>query len=82
MSVFPGVSGENLIPWGWGCSLTFPRAAADNYSTLNEMEHSRTLDRPGDLGDTEPVKAAPLMVSSSPLGAGIGTPRGGGAGPP
>lgn len=36
----------------------------DNYSTLNEMDHSRTLDRSGDLGDTEPVKAAPLMVSS------------------
>ncbi|XP_046775178.1 catenin delta-1 isoform X13 [Gallus gallus] len=33
----------------------------DNYSTLNEMDHSRTLDRSGDLGDTEPVKAAPLM---------------------
>ncbi|XP_068253809.1 catenin delta-1 isoform X2 [Nyctibius grandis] len=33
----------------------------DNYSTLNERDHSRTLDRPGDLGDMEPVKAAPLM---------------------
>ncbi|XP_075611833.1 catenin delta-1 isoform X1 [Balearica regulorum gibbericeps] len=33
----------------------------DNYSTLNERDHSRTLDRSGDLGDTEPVKAAPLM---------------------
>ncbi|NWY58223.1 CTND1 protein, partial [Chionis minor] len=36
----------------------------DNYSTLNERDHSRTLDRSGDLGDMEPVKAAPLMVSS------------------
>ncbi|XP_068800565.1 catenin delta-1 isoform X3 [Struthio camelus] len=33
----------------------------DNYSTLNERDHSRTLDRSGDLGDMEPVKAAPLM---------------------
>lgn len=32
---------------------------------LNERDHSRTLDRSGDLGDMEPVKAAPLMVSSS-----------------
>lgn len=74
--------GKPLLLRGGGRSLTFSCAAADNYSTLNEMEHSRTLDRPGDLGDTEPVKAAPLMVSSSPLGAGGGTPRGGGAGPP
>ncbi|NWH41257.1 CTND1 protein, partial [Chloropsis hardwickii] len=36
----------------------------DNYSTLNERDHSRTLDRSGDLGEMEPVKAAPLMVSS------------------
>ncbi|NWU72111.1 CTND1 protein, partial [Pterocles burchelli] len=36
----------------------------DNYSTLNERDHSRTLDRSGDLGDAELVKAAPLMVSS------------------
>ncbi|NXG39798.1 CTND1 protein, partial [Dromaius novaehollandiae] len=34
----------------------------DNYSTLNERDHSRTLERSGDLGDMEPVKAAPLMV--------------------
>ncbi|KAM6074738.1 catenin delta-1 isoform 2-T2 [Chlamydotis macqueenii] len=33
----------------------------ENYSTLNERDHSRTLDRSGDLGDLEPVKAAPLM---------------------
>ncbi|XP_062433710.1 catenin delta-1 isoform X1 [Rhea pennata] len=33
----------------------------DNYSTLNERDHSRTLDRSGDLGDMESVKAAPLM---------------------
>uniref|UniRef100_A0A8C4JBP7 Catenin delta 1 n=1 Tax=Dromaius novaehollandiae TaxID=8790 RepID=A0A8C4JBP7_DRONO len=33
----------------------------DNYSTLNERDHSRTLERSGDLGDMEPVKAAPLM---------------------
>uniref|UniRef100_A0A8C3UYG8 Catenin delta 1 n=1 Tax=Catharus ustulatus TaxID=91951 RepID=A0A8C3UYG8_CATUS len=33
----------------------------DNYSTLNERDHSRTLDRSGDLGEMEPVKAAPLM---------------------
>ncbi|XP_030339775.1 catenin delta-1 isoform X3 [Strigops habroptila] len=33
----------------------------DTYSTLNERDHSRTLDRSGDLGDTEPVKAAPSM---------------------
>lgn len=45
--------------------LTVPSPAPDNYSTLNERDHSRTLDRPGDLGDMEPVKAAPLMVSSS-----------------
>ncbi|NWY90875.1 CTND1 protein, partial [Loxia curvirostra] len=36
----------------------------DNYSTLNERDHSRTLDRSGDLGEMDPVKAAPLMVSS------------------
>ncbi|KFP78907.1 Catenin delta-1, partial [Acanthisitta chloris] len=30
----------------------------DNYSTLNERDHSRTLDRSGDLGEMEPVKAA------------------------
>ncbi|KFO56892.1 Catenin delta-1, partial [Corvus brachyrhynchos] len=36
----------------------------DNYSTLNERDHGRTLDRSGDLGEMEPVKAAPLMVSS------------------
>ncbi|KFV03738.1 Catenin delta-1, partial [Pterocles gutturalis] len=36
----------------------------DNYSTLNERDHSRTLDRSADLGDAELVKAAPLMVSS------------------
>uniref|UniRef100_A0A8D2Q2U6 Catenin delta 1 n=1 Tax=Zosterops lateralis melanops TaxID=1220523 RepID=A0A8D2Q2U6_ZOSLA len=33
----------------------------DNYSTLNERDHSRTLDRSGDLGEMESVKAAPLM---------------------
>ncbi|XP_017585948.1 PREDICTED: catenin delta-1 [Corvus brachyrhynchos] len=33
----------------------------DNYSTLNERDHGRTLDRSGDLGEMEPVKAAPLM---------------------
>ncbi|NWY07658.1 CTND1 protein, partial [Nothoprocta ornata] len=35
----------------------------DNYSTLNERDHGRTLERSGELGDMEPVKAAPLMVS-------------------
>ncbi|NWX62542.1 CTND1 protein, partial [Promerops cafer] len=44
--------------------LTVPSPAPDNYSTLNERDHSRTLDRSGDLGEMEPVKAAPLMVSS------------------
>ncbi|XP_028618901.1 catenin delta-1 isoform X7 [Grammomys surdaster] len=34
----------------------------NNYSTLNERgDHSRTLDRSGDLGDMEPLKGAPLM---------------------
>lgn len=46
--------------------LTVPSPAPDTYSTLNERDHSRTLDRSGDLGEMEPVKAAPLMVSSSP----------------
>lgn len=86
----PGVLGRPLLLRGGGRSLTLPCPAADNYSTLNEMEHSRTLERPGDLGDTEPVKAAPLMVSSSSRGAkshlgrgaGDGTPRGGRCGPP
>ncbi|NXX77711.1 CTND1 protein, partial [Urocolius indicus] len=41
-----------------------PSPAPDNYSMLNERDHSRTLDRPGDLREMEPVKAAPLMVSS------------------
>ncbi|NWQ70587.1 CTND1 protein, partial [Neopipo cinnamomea] len=44
--------------------LTVPSSAPDNYSTLNERDHSRTLERSGDLGEMEPVKAAPLMVSS------------------
>ncbi|KAI5934276.1 catenin delta-1 isoform X6 [Manis javanica] len=34
----------------------------NNYSTLNERgDHSRTLDRSGDLGDMEPLKGTPLM---------------------
>ncbi|XP_005216598.2 catenin delta-1 isoform X4 [Bos taurus] len=34
----------------------------NNYSTLNERgDHNRTLDRPGDLGEMEPLKGAPLM---------------------
>ncbi|NXV58625.1 CTND1 protein, partial [Molothrus ater] len=44
--------------------LTVPSPTPDNYSTLNERDHSRTLDRSGDLGEMDPVKAAPLMVSS------------------
>ncbi|KFV65036.1 Catenin delta-1, partial [Dryobates pubescens] len=43
--------------------VTVPSSAPD-YSTLNERDHSRTLDRAGDLGEMEPVKAVPLMVSS------------------
>ncbi|XP_055403176.1 catenin delta-1 isoform X5 [Bubalus kerabau] len=36
--------------------------ADNNYSTLNERgDHNRTLDRPGDLGEMEPLKGAPLM---------------------
>lgn len=36
----------------------------NNYSTLNERgDHNRTLDRPGDLGEMEPLKGAPLMVN-------------------
>ena len=39
----------------------------NSYSTLNERgDHSRTLDRSADLGETEPLKGAPLMVN--PLG--------------
>ncbi|XP_010606602.1 catenin delta-1 isoform X4 [Fukomys damarensis] len=34
----------------------------NNYSTLNERDHSRTLDRSGDLGDMEPLKGTPLML--------------------
>uniref|UniRef100_A0A7M4EQK9 Catenin delta 1 n=1 Tax=Crocodylus porosus TaxID=8502 RepID=A0A7M4EQK9_CROPO len=34
----------------------------NNYSTLNERDHNRTLDRSGDLGNVEPVKAAPISV--------------------
>lgn len=37
--------------------------ADNNYSTLNERDHSRTLDRSGDLGDMEPLKGTPLMVN-------------------
>ncbi|XP_066217613.1 catenin delta-1 isoform X5 [Saccopteryx leptura] len=34
----------------------------NNYSTLNERgDHSRTLDRSGDLGEMEPLKGTPLM---------------------
>ncbi|XP_074810615.1 catenin delta-1 isoform X4 [Natator depressus] len=33
----------------------------NNYSTLDERDHNRTLDRSGDLGDVEPLKGAPLM---------------------
>uniref|UniRef100_A0A8C0JJR4 Catenin delta 1 n=1 Tax=Canis lupus dingo TaxID=286419 RepID=A0A8C0JJR4_CANLU len=37
----------------------------NNYSTLNERgDHNRTLDRSGDLGEMEPLKGTPLMVSS------------------
>ncbi|TKC46130.1 hypothetical protein EI555_005453, partial [Monodon monoceros] len=34
----------------------------NNYSTLNERgDHSRALDRSGDLGEMEPLKGTPLM---------------------
>ncbi|XP_013361901.1 PREDICTED: catenin delta-1 isoform X3 [Chinchilla lanigera] len=33
----------------------------NNYATLNERDHNRTLDRSGDLGDLEPLKGTPLM---------------------
>lgn len=33
----------------------------NSYSTLNERDHNRTLDRSGDLGDMEPLKGAPQM---------------------
>ncbi|XP_036618268.1 catenin delta-1 isoform X7 [Trichosurus vulpecula] len=36
--------------------------SSDNYATLNERgDHSRTLDRSGDLGEMEPLKGTPLM---------------------
>ncbi|XP_062350190.1 catenin delta-1 [Cinclus cinclus] len=46
---------------GPGRRGTPPHCVGNNYSTLNERDHSRTLDRSGDLGEMEPVKAAPLM---------------------
>ncbi|KAM5317575.1 catenin delta-1 isoform 2-T3 [Glossophaga mutica] len=38
------------------------RSLDNNYSTMNERgDHSRTLDRSGDLGEMEPMKGTPLM---------------------
>ncbi|NWS22945.1 CTND1 protein, partial [Pachyramphus minor] len=69
-SRYAGRGTELASPVGMGqpslevTQLTVPSPAPDNYSTLNERDHSRTLERSGDLGEMEPVKAAPLMVSS------------------
>ncbi|XP_042302292.1 catenin delta-1 isoform X6 [Sceloporus undulatus] len=38
---------------------------SDNYSTLNERDHNRTLERSGE--DMESMKGAPLMTSCPPL---------------
>uniref|UniRef100_A0A8C6YRD9 ZFP91 zinc finger protein, atypical E3 ubiquitin ligase n=1 Tax=Nothoprocta perdicaria TaxID=30464 RepID=A0A8C6YRD9_NOTPE len=56
-------SGAVLTAPRWGSRADRPHPAPDNYSTLNERDHGRTLERSGELGDVEPVKAAPLMVS-------------------